>query len=536
MIQTKRRKIHPNFRKTRRKQGGMPPRLDPKAVAQAHKLQAKLAKKRQGESPRQTLEYTQAAYDNYLADLAQRELDKKNAEEERERLAKEAVIAAKEEKAQKAANAKAIADKKALEAANAKAASDTKKKAEDEKAKETAEIAAQKKAAKDKANEEKEERKKLRAAEAAAEAERIRSQKEAEKKDKKAEKKAKKAEKRAKKIEEVSATSNSSYASARSELSTTASPYTIPPIDRKGKHDPVFWSQFFKPGEIENYADSVTIDYKKFFIPEAQEDGTQFGPVLVDYKNTARINRALCKLIRIFGIMEAKFSEHQFEYELIWKGTRAITLATGVVIDTKDIDIEIVNRNGREESESDKENRMRLASHICILIQDLLHPAPLSTLYPGDDNSVNPDILKLSYVIGSGYVAILDLCFNKIYTKEIGSGKTKVVVADRNEKFVETITNTGLYKHPSIASMKAEKTEYLRAYTIENMRSDIKKMNSGLEKIDDALGETKKKTASIQMTEDDKRIMQARITERLKLSKAEAQSRKLFLDNTASKP
>ena len=290
--------------------------------------------------------------------------------------------------------------------------------------------------------------------------------------------------------------------------------------------------------------DCTYIDTKKFFIPEIQKKkNVKIGSVVVTPEQAISVNRVVCKLIRIFGIMEARFNERQFEFELIWKGTRAIMLATGVSIDTHDIDIEIINRDRREESierrEEFKENRMRLASHICILIKDLLSDAPLSILYPGDQDAVNPDILKISYMVGPRYIPILDLCFNKTYTYRNEINKTDTVIADRNEKYIETTSKRGLYKHPSIASMKREKDEYLRNYTIENKRSDIDKMKAGLFKINFALGKTTDKSVDVRpkpLTEKEKKQLQELINERLAKSKTPSQSQKPSSNSTASKP
>jgi hypothetical protein len=329
--------------------------------------------------------------------------------------------------------------------------------------------------------------------------------------------------------------------SAKSPARTESLP--IPPIDRDVA---AFWSRFFTPGEIEELSrdvDCTYIDKTKFFIPEIQKKkNVKIGSVVVTPEQAISVNRVVCKLIKIFGIMEARFNERQFEFELIWKGTRAIMLATGVSIDTHDIDIEIINRDRREESierkEEFKENRMRLASHICILIKDLLSDAPLSILYPGDPDAVNPDILKISYMVGPRYIPILDLCFNKTYIYRNEMNKTDTIVADRNEKYIETTSEGGLYKHPSIVSMKSEKDEYLRNYTIENRRSDIDKMKAGLFKINFALGKTTEKSVDARpkpLTEKEKKQLQELINERLAKSKTPSQSQKPSLSSTSSK-
>jgi chemotaxis protein histidine kinase CheA len=544
MRQTKKGR-KPNFRTTKRKRGGMPTGAPKgkeleRVLPLVERMQDKLKKKRQGESPYKTLEYTMAAHEKYLADQAQRELDKKNAEIERERLASEAEIAAKEEKALKAAKARALADEKALKAAKAKAEADAKAAAESEKAKAAAEKAKEKA----KAEAEKEERKRLRVAEDAKAAEEERAKVAAEKERLRLEKKAqrqalKTAEERARAEEQAIA---EAQAHARAEVEARAIARSqmlhIQPINGM-----LFWQPFFTPQELE-YLQTLTvtredIDSDRFYIPPDTID--TIGPITVTPEQATSINRTLCKLILIFGILEQKFNERHFECELIWKGTRAITLATGVLLDTHDIDIEIVNSDKTDES--GREKRMFLARHIGGLIGYLLYGAPLSILDPYDPKAINKDIVKISYMAGTRiYIPILDLGFDKKYV--INIDEIPYVISDRNEEYIETTTKPGLlYKHPSIDSMKKEKEVYLKKYTQEGNPVDIKKMKAGLLKIEYASGNITKEEfekaqtvpKSIPIIAEDKGKLQALIDARLAESKAKTQSQKPSSDSTSGK-
>ena len=400
----------------------------------------------------------------------------------------------------------------------------------------------------------------LAAAAAAAEKERIRSEKKAQRKVAKAQTLAT--------TSTNSERSNSSYASAKSHASLDVDPSgldvdislakslsptvsrPIPTIDKNGEYNPLFWDQFFTTEEIKELSQDVTctsIDNTKFFIPEIQEKNVKIGSVVVDSKTATSINRVLCKLIRIFGIMEAKFNELKFEYELLWKGTRAITLDTGVSIDTHDIDMEIINRDRKDESDPEDriygiENRRYLARHIGTFIVNLISGVRLSILDPQTPGVMNPDIIKISYMVGDAYIPILDLSFDKKYTIEINDMPHSI--ADRDEKYIETITKTGLYKHPSIASMKREKEVYLQKFTIENKKNDMEKMKAGLFKIDFASGKITKTPLDMRskkLTEEDiekKKELQELINARLAQSKSTrpSQSQKSSSNSTAGIP
>jgi hypothetical protein len=584
MRQTKKgRKTTRNFRTTRRKRGGMPPRLDERTLKYLQGLQVRIEKekekKQNSESQYKALQYSEESYKKYLADQAKKEAEKEEAEKKALADAKAKAAAdakARTEAAAKAAAAKVLADAKAKEAADAKAKTEADNAA---KIAAAAEILEQKRLQKAADEAAKEERKRLRAeAEkvAAAEAALAAAAAAAEKKRIQSEKKAQKKLEKAQTLAATSTNSErstSSYASAKSHttpigldvdtsglsvadidisLAKSLSPTMsrpITPIDKNGEYNPLFWDQFFTPEEIKDLSRDVSctsIDNTKFFIPEIQAKNVKIGSVVVDSKKAASINRVLCKLIRIFGIMEAKFNELKFEYELLWKGTRAITLATGVSIDTHDIDMEIINRDRKDESDPEDrihgiENRRYLARHIGTFIVNLISGARLSILDPQTPGVMNPDIIKISYMVGdNAYIPILDLSFDKKYTIKINDLPHSI--ADRDEKYIETITTTGLYKHPSIVSMKREKEVYLQKFTIENKKNDMEKMKAGLFKIDFALGKITKTPVDMRskkLTEEDiekKNKLQALIDARLAESKAQARSQKPSSNSNASKP
>jgi hypothetical protein len=555
MRQTKNRR-KPNFRTTKRKRGGMPTGA-PKGKELARvlplveKMQAKLAKKNQAQ-PDYLKEYqmNMAAQEKFLKRMAD---EKSKREAERAREEENAIIVAREEKikAKAAADAaKAAAD--VAKAAKAKAAAE-KAAAEAEKAKE-AEKAVQIKAEKAKAAAEKEERKRLRAAEdakaaeeekakAVAEKERVRLEKKAQRQalkiaEEQAEARAR-AEARAEAEEQAIA---EAQAHARAEVEARAQARSqmllIQPINGM-----LFWQPFFTLQELSNLqmltVSREDIDSARFYIPPDTID--TIGPITVTPEQATSINRTLCKLILIFGILEQKFNERHFECELIWKGTRAITLATGVLLDTHDIDIEIVNRDKTDES--GREKRMFLARHIGGLIGYLLYGTPLSILDPYDPKAINKDIIKISYMAGTRiYIPILDLGFDKKYV--INIGEIPYVISDRNEEYIETTTKPGLlYKHPSIDSMKKEKEVYLQKYTQEGNPVDIKKMKDGLLKIEYASGNITKEEfnkaqivpKSIPIIAENKDKLQALIDARLAESKAKTQSQKPSSDSTSGK-
>ena len=295
MRQTKKgRKTTRNFRTTRRKRGGMPPRLDERTLKYLQGLQVRIKKdkekKQNSESQYKALQYSEESYKKYLAERVKNEAEKEEAEKKALADAKAKAAAdakARMEAAAKAAAAKVLADAKAKEAADAKAKTEADKA---EKAKAAAEILEQKRlqkaideAAKKDRMSLREEAEKVAAAEAAAAAVAAAAEKKRIQSEKKAQKKLEKAKTLAA-TSTNSERSNSSYASAKSHttpigldvdpsgldtdisLAKSLSPMVSRPIiqiDKNGEYNPLFWDQFFTPEEIKELAIEAAKRQKK---------------------------------------------------------------------------------------------------------------------------------------------------------------------------------------------------------------------------------------------------------------------------------
>ena len=432
----------PNFRRTKRKCGGMPPPgLDAKTIK---RLQGLLEEKQKSESPRQAFQANEARIAKHIADLAKMKLDKQNAEIERERLASEAAMAAKEEKAQKAAAAKALKDDKALKATNAKVAANAKIAAEAEKTRLAAENSEKRRLEKAKAEEE---RKKLVA-------------------------------------EKTVAKATSVLPPPPSTNKVNLPTWKMESLDKpppEPYYDEEFWLQFFPKETITSMQALIPtigcVD-ELFYIPEEGE--------LADI---------LRKLIVIYGTISSRFNRVKFPFKIVYKGTRALGLNDPVKMKqmvTRDIDIGIISE------ESDINRRTNLALHIAGLTNHILNGITLSILTP-DKNKHNDEIVKLSYIDAGKMIALVDIGF--IQTPLIVMDH--ILHPDANSNGYKSLTLkcfgnlSQLYIHPTTADMKNEKEVYIRKYT-ENPEPKYdektidyfkENMSEGLVKIKFVLGE-----------------------------------------------
>lgn len=434
----------PNFRRTKRKCGGMPPPgLDAKTIK---RLQGLLEEKQKSESPRQAFQANEARIAKHIAALEQRELDKQNAEIERERLASEAAMAAKEEKAQKAAAAKALKDEKALKTTNTKVAADTKRAAEAEKTRLAAENSEKRRLEKAKAEEE---RKKLVAEKTAAKATSV--------------------------LPPPPITNKVNLPTWKMESLDKPPPEPY--------YDEEFWLQFFPIETITSMQALIPtigcVD-ELFYIPEEGE--------LADI---------LRKLIVIYGTISSRFNRVKFPFKIVYKGTRALGLNDPVKMKqmvTRDIDIGIISE------ESDINRRTNLALHIAGLTNHILNGITLSILTP-DKNTHNDEIVKLSYIDAGKMIALVDIGF--IQTPSIQINKVDHILhPDANSNGYKSLTLkcfgnlSQLYIHPTTADMKNEKEVYIRKYTDDpepkydkpTIDHFIESMTEGLVKIKFVLG------------------------------------------------
>ncbi len=461
MRQTKKwHKTMRNFRTTKRKRGGMPTgtpkgkELD-RVLPLVKSMQAKLEKKRRGESPRQALydiDASMAAYEKHLKDQEQMKLNKKNAEIAAKVAASEAALAAAEEKSQKAATAKALKEEKELKATNAKVAADEKRAAEAEKTRLAAENAEKRRLEKEKAEVE---RKKLVAEKTAAKVTSV--------------------------LPPPPSTNKVNLPTWKIESldKTPSEPY----------YDEEFWLQFFPDETIRSMQALVPtigcVD-ELFYIPEEGE--------LADI---------LRKLIVIYGTIASRFNRVEFTYQLAWKGTRALGLNDPVKMKqtvTRDIDIGIIS-TASGEAESDINRRKNLAFHIAGLTNHILKDITLSILTP-DKNKHNDEIVKLSYIDAGKMIALVDIGFIQTPSIQIIEDY-HILHPDANSNGYKSLTLkcfgnlSQLYIHPTTADMKNEKELYIRKYIDDPERKYDKKtierfienMSEGLVKIKFVLGE-----------------------------------------------
>ncbi len=290
-------------------------------------------------------------------------------------------------------------------------------------------------------------------------------------------------------------------------------------------YDKQFWLQFFTEEELNTPVEPDDTIARMFYIPAPNtillNAKNGFRPVSSDELNT--IQTILKKLFVIYGRISFVFQNAKFPYKLIWKGTRALGLATGKLFKTTDIDIGIVADNedisledyeriGPDIANNDLRlkytRQMNLGLHIAGLTNHLLG-VNLSILTPSSSIVSNKKLVKSSLVFPEcAPFALVDNGF--IQTTKIREQR----LHSQSYEF-RGVHNT-LYLYPVVSDMFREKELYLEHYNRDPVNNAfiIQHLRDGIDNIKCALD-----------PRDCKKTEASEIVERAKAEKAELEKR-----------
>lgn len=196
-----------------------------------------------------------------------------------------------------------------------------------------------------------------------------------------------------------------------------------------------------------------------FFIPEDKSFQTQQKEFFVSTSvaESKIINDFLRILLSVYGKLSELFHRHKFPYQIVFKGTRALELATKTRIETRDIDISFI----RLTEEPDK--RQILATNVANIMQYICGKSISILNQPNRGHK--PPLLKLSVIIRKNVFIPLS---------DIGYADEDII----KKKYV-SIEDGGFYfVAPDLSSLLEEKLGFYDRYTTNNDEQgkvDIKK-------------------------------------------------------------
>ena len=178
----------------------------------------------------------------------------------------------------------------------------------------------------------------------------------------------------------------------------------------------------------------------------------------VDFSNYQMI---CCTTMLLFGILAARFSQTDQDYDLIFKGGKAIQMGLNHEYMSEDIDILL-----EPILEYDPVMMKNISGHIALLIQWFL-PFQTSVLQP----PLNPTIYKVSYQKSDHrFKAFLDIDF-----KQIDPANPYFKKLDSDIINIKPLKEMLIFKRPSLEKILEEKIHYYSKY-----KEILKLINRGI--------------------------------------------------------
>ena len=196
-----------------------------------------------------------------------------------------------------------------------------------------------------------------------------------------------------------------------------------------------------------------------FFIPNNESFliQQQNGLISTSKDESEKVNSFLISILSIYGKLSELFHRHKFPYQIVFKGTRALELATKTRIETRDIDISFIRLT------EEPDEREILATNVAKIIQYICgHEISILKQTSRDDK---PPLCKISIVIRPRIFIPLS---------DIGYADEEII----KKKYVTVEKGEFYFVAPDFISLLREKLKFYDRYTTnkdEQGKYDIKK-------------------------------------------------------------
>lgn len=254
-------------------------------------------------------------------------------------------------------------------------------------------------------------------------------------------------------------------------------------------HEPEFWKPLFKKNELFELREKVRTMLAPDFqiklvnkeVPElwsACKIVKQYFPsFFVPMKNKSYVIASgytrdqevdfsnyqilCCTSMLLFGILSARFVLKDQDYQLVFKGGKAIQMGLPTEYVSEDIDIVV-----EPIVDYDPVLIQNITGHLALLMKWLL-PLEISVLPPG----ANPHIYKLSFQLSNHrFRPFADLDFKQIDPRDPFFREL-----DTDQYFIEPLDEHALFKRPTIEKILEEKLFYYTKY-----KRNLEQINQGI--------------------------------------------------------
>ena len=195
-----------------------------------------------------------------------------------------------------------------------------------------------------------------------------------------------------------------------------------------------------------------------YFVPLKNNSfEAQYGRIREREEDFSTYQIICCSTMMLYGIIASRLLMHDQDYQLLFKGGKAIQMGLKTEYESEDIDVIIDPLYAYDRVMVDN-----ISGHLALLIRWLL-PFYTTVLPPGK----NPDVYKVSFIKSDrSFKAFSDIDFKQIDPKD-----TYFRDYDVTHRYIHALQEDVRFKRPLLEKILEEKVFYYRQY--RDMLADI---------------------------------------------------------------
>lgn len=212
--------------------------------------------------------------------------------------------------------------------------------------------------------------------------------------------------------------------------------------------------------QVWSVCEIVKTIFPGYFVPLKNKSfDAQYGRIREREEDFSTYQIICCSTMMLYGIIASRLLTHDQDYQLLFKGGKAIQMGLHAEYESEDIDVILDPLYAYDRVMVDN-----ISGHLALLIRWLL-PFYTTVLPPGK----NPDVYKLSFIKSDRSFK----AFSDIDLKQIDPQDTYFREIVTTYHYIEALQEHVSFKRPVLEKILEEKLFYYSKY--KNMLSQIKK-------------------------------------------------------------
>jgi hypothetical protein len=211
--------------------------------------------------------------------------------------------------------------------------------------------------------------------------------------------------------------------------------------------------------EVWSVCKTVKKFFPGYFVPLRNKSfNVEYGRIREKEEDFSTYQIICCSTMMLYGIIASRLLMHDQDYQLLFKGGKAIQMGLHAEYETEDIDVIIDPIYAYDRVMVDN-----ISGHLALLIRWLL-PFYTTVLPPGK----NPDVYKVSFIKSDRSFK----AFSDIDLKQIDPLDPYFKEYDASEHHIDALQEDARFKRPVLEKILEEKIFYYRKY--KKLLADIK--------------------------------------------------------------